>query len=181
MDRCPTELILRIFAMACTDRGQTGCALSLVSKYVHDVANRVRLNSIALHSQFQLETFHAFLIQRKPEKRIVRHFFITLQTYSDPLWGDDGWERALKFYDPASDLAITILSLLAPFIRNLTAICVNLPNLFPFSFPELREIRVHSIEVPPDFLSGAQTAPKAGRIAISSDLPSSLSAQYLAK
>ncbi|KAK7688916.1 hypothetical protein QCA50_007607 [Cerrena zonata] len=40
---------------------------------------------------------------------------------------------------------------------------------------------VHCIRIPSKFLSGAQTAPKVERIAISSDAPSPLSAHHLAK
>ncbi|KAI0672781.1 hypothetical protein C8Q78DRAFT_969874 [Trametes maxima] len=50
MDQLAVELLNQIFLYACTDGGQTGCALSLVSKRVRTVSRSARFHSIALFS-----------------------------------------------------------------------------------------------------------------------------------
>ncbi|KAI0647489.1 hypothetical protein C8Q79DRAFT_631077 [Trametes meyenii] len=50
MDKLAVELLNQIFLHACTDGGQTGCALALVSKRIRTISRPARFHSIALYS-----------------------------------------------------------------------------------------------------------------------------------
>ncbi|OJT06098.1 hypothetical protein TRAPUB_3033 [Trametes pubescens] len=83
MKNLPAELLLTIFTSACTDGGQTSCALSLVSKHIREVSRPLRFYSVALSgSPRKLQ----LLVSRLQEERValgpcgtaprVRHLFI---------------------------------------------------------------------------------------------------------
>ncbi|KAF7308360.1 hypothetical protein HMN09_00684500 [Mycena chlorophos] len=57
----PPELLEQIFSFACTDSGVTGCSLSLVSRYIHDISAPTKLQSVALLKRKQLVAFAALL------------------------------------------------------------------------------------------------------------------------
>jgi hypothetical protein len=57
MNRLPVETLRSIFKSACTDCGETGCALSMVSRYVRDVSAPMRYNSISLRGARQIRGF----------------------------------------------------------------------------------------------------------------------------
>ncbi|KAI0780483.1 hypothetical protein BD413DRAFT_607782 [Trametes elegans] len=48
MEKLATELLLEIFALACTDGGPTACALSLVSHHIRRASYPVRFHSVSL-------------------------------------------------------------------------------------------------------------------------------------
>lgn len=75
--RCPVELWTRICTYACTDDGRTGCALSLVSHFIHDVAQPHRYNSVALTRRASCRAF-ATLIESLPASPAVRHLLISV-------------------------------------------------------------------------------------------------------
>ena len=77
MDRCPIELLCYIFAEACTDDGQTGRALSLVSKRVRNASRRHALQSVALYGSEQISAFAAHLDKLDPQERRVRNLYLT--------------------------------------------------------------------------------------------------------
>lgn len=83
MEKLPAELMLTIFAFACTDGGRTGCALSLVSKHIREVSRPLRFYSIALgRSPRKLQ----LLVNRLEDEQVmlglcgtkprVRHLFL---------------------------------------------------------------------------------------------------------
>jgi hypothetical protein len=57
MNRLPEETLRSIFKSACIDGGETGCALSMVSRYVRDVSAPMRYNSISLCGARQIRGF----------------------------------------------------------------------------------------------------------------------------
>ncbi|KAI0774741.1 vacuole effluxer Atg22 like-domain-containing protein [Trametes elegans] len=68
MDTLPIEILERIYLLACTDGGYTGCSLSLTSKYIRAASRAARFNTIRLlsGSDAQLNRFTAcFSTQRE--------------------------------------------------------------------------------------------------------------------
>ena len=180
MDRCPVELLLNIFALACSDGGQTGCSLSLVSKGTRDIADRVRLNTVSLHSYDKIKAFHKFLLDRPQEHRIVRHLFITPKDSGHVHLLSEALATKLQTEcRNASRTIMEVLSLVAPFIHNLTLARVTLPHALPHDFPELREMVMHTVDVPENFLSGSFVAPRLQRLAISAEGVSTLPGEHL--
>ncbi|KDQ51223.1 hypothetical protein JAAARDRAFT_211195 [Jaapia argillacea MUCL 33604] len=76
LDRCPPEICGQIFTLACNDEGSTARALSLVSRYIHDVSDPVRYQSIAAAGLEQMLAFITRLEARAPEKRFVRNLYL---------------------------------------------------------------------------------------------------------
>jgi hypothetical protein len=75
-EQLPAELWHKIFQHACVDGGRTGCALSLVSRRLHDLSVGTRLQSVFI---IDLERLKLFLhtLERLPEhERRVRFLFI---------------------------------------------------------------------------------------------------------
>ncbi|KZP07850.1 hypothetical protein FIBSPDRAFT_803534, partial [Athelia psychrophila] len=54
MERTPSEIWTKIFAHACTDSGETGRQLSLVSKFIRATSAPVKYQSIATHGPRQI-------------------------------------------------------------------------------------------------------------------------------
>lgn len=82
MNRCPPEIHARIFAYACTDDGTTGCALSLVSRYIHEVSYPYQWQCISL-AGFKRVVQLAAEIRKMKRKRPVNHLFLC-DRYSPP-------------------------------------------------------------------------------------------------
>jgi hypothetical protein len=76
MERFPPELLLKIFSLACTDGGPTGCSLSLVSRHIRDVSAPARLHSVALRGLPRMRLFAA-LLEQNPKHARVEHLFLT--------------------------------------------------------------------------------------------------------
>ncbi|KAI0650826.1 hypothetical protein C8Q79DRAFT_407882 [Trametes meyenii] len=79
MENLPTELLERIFLLACTDGGRTGRSLALTSKHVHAASRTACFHTVALVSgspsqvvQF-VASFTAECAQSKEAKPRVRH------------------------------------------------------------------------------------------------------------
>ncbi|KAK7688919.1 hypothetical protein QCA50_007610 [Cerrena zonata] len=66
----------------------------------------------------------------------------------------------------SSKLAQEILTFVAPFIYTFTAFRINLPQLFPLDFPELREVMIQA-DIGPDFLKKSCISPQLKRMIIS--------------
>ncbi|KAH9858628.1 hypothetical protein C2E23DRAFT_11176 [Lenzites betulinus] len=84
MEAIPQELVERIFEHACTDGGDTGCALALVSKHVRAMARTTRFHSVAL-----VET-----------PRCFQKFVALYMRECDPAKGDKPRIRHLLMYIP---------------------------------------------------------------------------------
>jgi hypothetical protein len=57
MDHLPSELLDDTLKRACSDGGQTGCALAAVSRYIWDSSTPMRYHSIALRGARQIRSF----------------------------------------------------------------------------------------------------------------------------
>ncbi|OSD04442.1 hypothetical protein PYCCODRAFT_1433320 [Trametes coccinea BRFM310] len=79
MHSLPVEVLEPIFLLACTDGGQTGCALSLTSKYIRTASHRTRFHSVSLVSGSVTQvvrfvaSYGSACEQDKDEKPRVRH------------------------------------------------------------------------------------------------------------
>lgn len=115
MERCPVELLAKICRNACTDGGRTGCSLSLVSHYVHNVVQPFRYHSIFLTSSTSALTFARHL-QGLHNAPAIRYLFISVFMNSKQ-WGDD-WasEDELSALDTA---VATVIRITAPQLRVL--------------------------------------------------------------
>ncbi|KAI0672742.1 hypothetical protein C8Q78DRAFT_990161 [Trametes maxima] len=83
MDKVPVELLTLISFYACTDGGQTGCALSLVSRRIREASRPARFYSIALTtSPAQIQPFLGCLEKERSRSRDmrprVRHLCLSL-------------------------------------------------------------------------------------------------------
>ncbi|KAI0633612.1 hypothetical protein C8Q77DRAFT_800523 [Trametes polyzona] len=82
MDALPRETLQHIFELACTDGGETGLSLCLVSKSLHAIARTTRFNSVTLAAsprRLQLFITH-FGRERDPARGYtarVRHLHVT--------------------------------------------------------------------------------------------------------
>ncbi|KAI0090072.1 hypothetical protein BDY19DRAFT_748944 [Irpex rosettiformis] len=147
MDNCPAEVLLNIFSYVCTDTGQAGCTLSLVSRRFHDVSSLIRFEKICLKSLLRMRFFHEML-KRRSSPPVVRHLFLRVDSYDSLLphhYGDD--EDQGSDLTPA-DLCVSIVSSLAPFLITLAGCIRNLSlthgSLFRSvaSFPLLRDLNL---------------------------------------
>ena len=77
LNLCPPEVCSQIFAIACTDGGYTGCALSAVSRYIHDTSSPYKFQSVALHNTRQAVSFTSVLDRTLPRLRGVAFLFIS--------------------------------------------------------------------------------------------------------
>ncbi|KAI0088526.1 hypothetical protein BDY19DRAFT_948041 [Irpex rosettiformis] len=132
MDNFPTELLLKTFSYLCTDKGQAGSVLSLVSRRFHDVSSRIRFDNIYLGSVQSMRLFLRML-EQKSSTPIVHHLF---------LYDNNGRNRGS---DPIT-VCISIISFLAPSLvtlaGDLRAIKFTYGSLFlpVTSFPLLRDL-----------------------------------------
>jgi hypothetical protein len=75
-ERLPAELWHKIFQHACVDGGRTGCALSLVSRRLHDLSASTRLQSVFIIGLERLKLL-LHTLERLPEYECrVRFLFI---------------------------------------------------------------------------------------------------------
>jgi len=77
MNRCPVEIYAHIFQLACMDGGYTGRALSLVSKYFHDVSKPLKYYSVSCHGFWQAIEFLRLIKTLPPCDRIVHYLSVT--------------------------------------------------------------------------------------------------------
>ncbi|KAI0672744.1 hypothetical protein C8Q78DRAFT_990163 [Trametes maxima] len=83
MDKLAVELLTLIFSYACTDGGQTGCALSLVSRRIRDASRPARFHSVSLTtSPAQVQPFLDCYEKERAHSRDmlprVRHLCLSL-------------------------------------------------------------------------------------------------------
>ncbi|KDQ63976.1 hypothetical protein JAAARDRAFT_52031 [Jaapia argillacea MUCL 33604] len=81
--RCPREIWEQIFSFACLDGGSTGRSLSLVSKYIRDISQCVRYQSITVDGVSRLLALASLLESIPSGSRRVRHLLVS-QTPKPP-------------------------------------------------------------------------------------------------
>ncbi|KIM79012.1 hypothetical protein PILCRDRAFT_823878 [Piloderma croceum F 1598] len=77
MDKVPPEICTKIYSHACVDSGYTGRSLSLVSKFVNETSQPVKLQSIYLRGYDQTKAFASLLERTPPHLRFVRYLLIS--------------------------------------------------------------------------------------------------------
>ncbi|KAI0083252.1 hypothetical protein BDY19DRAFT_711978 [Irpex rosettiformis] len=135
MESCPAELLLKIFSYICTDTGQAGCVLSLVSRRFRDVSALIRFERIYLRSVSHMFIFLEMLKQ-KLSIPVVRHLFLS----------DNEYNKEPESRTTATDICVSIISSLASSLvtlaGDLLAIDFTYGSLFrsATSFPLLRDL-----------------------------------------
>ncbi|KAI0823589.1 hypothetical protein BC628DRAFT_1411598 [Trametes gibbosa] len=104
MDRLAVELLNHIFFYACTDGGQTGCSLALVSKRIRVISRTARFYSVALFSSpSKIEQFlYAYHQERARASDMlprVRHLWLS---YDENGSGDSGMPTGAPPSPPTS-------------------------------------------------------------------------------
>jgi hypothetical protein len=145
----PPEIWDKIVKCACMDGGSTGCALSLVSRYIRDVSHSSRLQSIALDGVRALQSAALELDRRAPKARAVR--FLYLSNTNATTVKRNARERSDEETQSwHAALCVKIVALISPTVEVLTITfaydwskCDWLHNLHPHPkvhFPQLRSL-----------------------------------------
>ncbi|KAI0083428.1 hypothetical protein BDY19DRAFT_910606 [Irpex rosettiformis] len=137
MESCPVELLLKIFSHICTDTGQAGCVLSLVSRRFRDISALVRFERICLRSALHMRIFLEMLEQRQ-SATVVRHLFLYDNGYSkEP-------EPGITTIDVCVSIISSLASSLVTLAGDLLAIKFTYGSLFcsATSFPLLRDLNL---------------------------------------
>jgi hypothetical protein len=79
MEKLPPEICTNIFSYACLDTGYTGRSLSLVSKYIHDTSQSVKLQSISLRGYNQILAF-ASMVKQIQHPRLHRIQYLSISS-----------------------------------------------------------------------------------------------------
>ena len=139
MERCPTELWVKIAALACTDGGYTGRSLSLVSRTMRDTVKFVRLYSVSLVGEDHLLAFSLLLSGLEPSP-LIRHLFIELGTDDHAPYAPT-LERALELQNAFNSILIAA----APHLHTLF-VQGGLGRFNPigdsFEYPVLRDLSI---------------------------------------
>ncbi|OSX61040.1 hypothetical protein POSPLADRAFT_1182201 [Postia placenta MAD-698-R-SB12] len=162
VEEVPLEIWARIFCLACTDDGSTGCSLSQVSRYIRAASSEYRLQSIALAGIQQMRSFGDLLVNTRSDYHRVRYLyvseFLVRQRSTVPFDSEDmeptGTHRP---HDHSTDEDRTreehsifvatlsrILWLIHPHIQTLT-VCLDREGpdtLFETPFPRLTELDI---------------------------------------
>jgi hypothetical protein len=129
----PIEIWQKIFRYACVDGGRTGCALSLVSRRMHDISANIHLQSVFVVGLKRLQHLECTLRQLPEERRAVQALFIAARPDDAEL---HAWPTAYA----------AVLALTAPRVEVLT-VHASYPFFdvaFPpnMHFPHLRDLAV---------------------------------------
>jgi hypothetical protein len=77
MERCPSDILARIFVLVCADAGRTGGILRLVSRRIAMESAPYRFWSVGIAGFNQLKQFEYAISQTEPSLRCVRHLMIS--------------------------------------------------------------------------------------------------------
>jgi hypothetical protein len=95
MERCPPEILSRIFVLACADGGRTGGVLRTVSTRIAAESAPYRFWSVRVAGPRQLARFEYAVTQAAPELRRVRHLMISDSAGVDT----EGFPRDFEYDD----------------------------------------------------------------------------------
>lgn len=164
MERCPPEVLSTIFELATwVDDGRTGCALSLVSRYIHDASQFARYQSVALSSLERMIAFINAIYHKPPVLRRVKHVFMDTKCDSFPMRNvvhsmvstiyfqlrerDKEGTHQIQIMDPPNGAIAIIMYLVSPTLE-LAHIVYSFPRktVFPAMMglaPSLRELTLY--------------------------------------
>ena len=153
----PVELLSKIFSLACTDTGKTGCSLSIVSHHIRDVSAEYRYQAVAATTAQQISEFHSVFTQVPARLRRVRYLYLYRKV--PVLLGQDSSEFERREYmrwfqsrpHPSSEEAAldfkirTLLELTAPTLETLSVVAFEPYEtlagiLGTFILPRLRQL-----------------------------------------
>jgi hypothetical protein len=77
MERCPPEILSRIFVLACMDGGRIGGVLRLVSKRIAAQAKPYRFCSVQINGIEQTYAFERAVLKFDAPQRRVEHLMIS--------------------------------------------------------------------------------------------------------
>ncbi|KAI0711063.1 hypothetical protein C8T65DRAFT_648035 [Cerioporus squamosus] len=110
METLAPEILHKIYTLACTDGGLTGCSLSLVSKHVRSTSSSARFHSVAISgtSRQLAEFLSLFIIKRAVLEvdgymPVVKHLFFAAAEGEDNI-GD--WRTDLLPWDVDVDVDV---------------------------------------------------------------------------
>lgn len=156
MSSFPSELWSTVFALACTDGGATGCALSTVSHYFRAVVLPLQLDNVALVSPTKMLSFLAMLQKRDRELRCVKHLY--LAGSAEWRMGSEAFGHTITRAPGFMKRVNMILTMLAPELVTLTTVLPEMGTLshtiLGIHFPKLRELTVHGHLVNPSSVAG---------------------------
>ncbi|KAK7688984.1 hypothetical protein QCA50_007675 [Cerrena zonata] len=186
LERCPPEILLSIFSLACVDNGHTGCSLSRVSRYIHRAARKVQLQSIGLYDIKQIDAFIIHLDSRDPSERIVHNLLIIL---------DNSLIRSrfneILMSPNEHDSIVRLLEMVSPYLRTAAFKFTKQESddseeeeeeeaeeeddnvsgdedrsfvLLPIHFPRLRELTYLSSSFSENFFIDSNAAPQLERL-----------------
>lgn len=166
MEKCPPEILESIFEQATwVDDGRTGCALSLVSRYIHNASQSARYQSVALCSLVKIVAFAEAICLKPPELRRVKHLFMDTMAKHDSFTGGVTGMRMkvstiysrmreqykeeishIDIMDPSNDAIAVVLYLVSPTLE-LAHVVYPFPrqSVFPVMMgptPSLRELTI---------------------------------------
>lgn len=143
MENCPPEILDRVFALACTDDGTTGRALSLVSTRIHDISSPHRYFSIHVSGVERLTKFATFLDKYHPPVQNLMLDCTVPGVEAHPISAYNYNEKAKKSSPHVSSIA-TVFRVLASQLRGLYLIPGPSPlYLDAFAFPLLETFYVY--------------------------------------
>ncbi|TFK29763.1 hypothetical protein FA15DRAFT_663940 [Coprinopsis marcescibilis] len=144
MERCPPEILLYIFELACDDDGSTGRALSLASTSVNHLSREYKLQSVAVAGIHKFLPFYNMLVSLPERFRRVRHLFISSMSQCAP--SVDGSRKVSLTtdisYDETCSAYAQVMQLLSPTIKSCQVVA-HFPRkatLLPYSCPILEEL-----------------------------------------
>ncbi|KDQ60441.1 hypothetical protein JAAARDRAFT_606708 [Jaapia argillacea MUCL 33604] len=108
MDGCPTEIISQIISLACTDCGVTACSLRLVNRFISDVAEAYRFQSVAVVGNEALGKLLQSLQYASPRHNPLSNLYNTILTTRFPVLSD----LTIRF--PSAQLHVPLYSPLHP-------------------------------------------------------------------
>ncbi|KAF5362034.1 hypothetical protein D9756_002463 [Leucocoprinus leucothites] len=159
----PVEIWGKIFELSCSDGGQTGRSLALVSRYIHAVSKPYQYQSIALVGPHAIERFAKSLADSSQHRRVKYLFMSTfkpcstvldlilggaLQTPKHPSLHPTSSDHTCQT-EPRSNHEILsdmyrILEFIAPTVLNLHILMdfYREETFFPTSFTVLEELSI---------------------------------------
>ncbi|RXW23906.1 hypothetical protein EST38_g1958 [Candolleomyces aberdarensis] len=158
MNRCPHEILLQIFGLACDDDGSTGRALSLVSRNVHELSKEFKYQSIAIVGLLRLVSFAAVLQDLQEPSRRVRHLFFS--SIAQNLSGKPKRiTEDLQNYRDTCDAFSKVMRIVAPTLVTCQIVfqSARMVTLIPESCPCLTDL---SLVGPFPTLPGVDEAPR---------------------
>ena len=145
-DKCPTEIWLKIFALACVGTGKTGCSLSAVSHRIRDMSAEYRYQSVAASSMDRIHVLRRRLATLPEPLRRIRHMYLDC---SGTTFLGSGLGQGLRVNESTSAALIAdihaILALVAPTLCTLS-LAIFLPTRLTDAvfarqhFPRLTEL-----------------------------------------